>query len=544
VRLSFLVGLLMVVVAAAAAPSVLGVSGSDTITTVAGTGTAGYSGDGGQATSTQLNYPLGVTVDAQGIVYVADTSNNRVRKITGGIITTIAGTGTAGFAGDGGQATSAQLNVPGGVAVDAQGNVYIADEDNHRVRKVSGGIITTIAGTGVAGYSGDGGQATSALLNFPHGVTVDAQGNVFIVDTDNHRVRKVDSAGNITTVAGNGTAGFAGDGGQATSAELNFPRQVAVDAQENLYIADTDNHRVRKVSGGIITTFAGTGVAGFSGDGGQATSALLNFPRGVALDAAGNLYISEDNHRIRKVTGGIITTIAGTGVAGFAGDGGAGTSAQLDFPWGLAVDANGNLYIGDEYNHRVREIENKLPTASFTAAPTSGRAPLAVRFDGSASSDPDGSITAYAWAFGDGGTATGATAIHRYTTAGAHAAKLTVTDDSGATATSTQTITVTLPPKLTSSTVSAGKAHAGKSFTASMTVKDARTGKGVKGTVSCTGKLAGNPLAPSHHSSSANGQASCTWQLPKSAVGKQFTGSIAESYKGVKVSRSFSAKVV
>jgi PKD repeat protein len=544
VRVSIRVGLLMVVVAAVAAPSAIGVTGSDTITTIAGTGVAGYSGDGGQATSTQLNFPLGVTVDAQGNVFVADTSNNRIRKISGGIITTIAGTGTAGFAGDGGQATSAQLNVPGGVAVDAQGNVYIADEDNHRVRKISGGIITTIAGNGVAGYSGDGGQATSAQLNFPHGVTVDAQGNVFIVDTDNNRVRKVDSAGNITTVAGNGTAGFAGDGGQATSAELNFPRQVAVDAQGNLYIADTVNHRVRKVSGGIITTFAGNGVAGFSGDGGQATSAQLNFPRGVALDGAGNLYISEDNSRIRKVSGGIITTIAGTGVAGFSGDGGQATSAQLNFPWGLSVDASGNLYIGDESNHRVREIQNKQPTASFTATPTSGRAPLAVRFDGSASSDPDGSITAYAWAFGDGGTATGATAIHQYTKAGAQTAKLTVTDDSGATASSTQTITVTLPPKLTSSKVSAGKAHAGKSFTASMTVKDARTGKGVKGTVSCTAKLAGNPLAASHHSSSANGQASCTWQLPKSAAGKQFTGSIAESYKGVKVSRSFSAKVV
>jgi PKD repeat protein len=210
----------------------------------------------------------------------------------------------------------------------------------------------------------------------------------------------------------------------------------------------------------------------------------------------------------------------------------------------LAVDANGSLYIGDEYNHRVRKIENKLPIASFTASPTSGRAPLAVRFDGSASNDPDGSITAYAWAFGDGGTATGATAIHQYTASGAHTAKLTVTDDSGANASSTRTITVTLPPKLTSSKVSAGKAHAGKSFTVSMTVKDARTGKGIKGQVSCTGKLAGKPLGASHHSSSTNGQASCTWQLPKSADGKQFTGSIAESYKGVKVSRSFSAKVV
>src|SRR5712691_1466420 len=295
-RFSTRVGLLVVAVAVLVTPSALGVTGSDTIITIAGTGVAGFSGDGGQATSTQLNYPLGVNDDTQGNVFVADTSNNRVRKISGGIITTIAGTGTAGFAGDGGQATSAQVNVPGGVAVDAQGNVYIADENNQRVRKIStAGIITTVAGNGVAGYLGDGGQATSAELNFPHGVAVDAQGNVFIVDTSNNRVRVVNTAGIITTVAGNGTAGFSGDGGQATSAELNFPRQVAVDAQGNLYIADTFNHRVRKVSAGVITTFAGTGVAGFSGDGGAATSAQLNFPRGVALDATGNLYISEDN---------------------------------------------------------------------------------------------------------------------------------------------------------------------------------------------------------------------------------------------------------
>jgi PKD repeat protein len=535
--------LLVVAVAVLATPSALGVTGSDTIITIAGTGVAGFSGDGGQATSTQLNFPLGVNVDTQGNVFVADTSNNRVRKISGGVITTIAGTGTAGFAGDGGQATSAQVNIPGGVAVDPQGNVYIADEDNHRVRKIStAGIITTIAGNGVAGYLGDGGQATSAELNFPHGVTVDAQGNVFIVDTSNNRVRVVNTAGIITTVAGNGTAGFSGDGGQATSAELNFPRQVAVDAQGNLYIADTVNHRVRKVSGGVITTFAGTGVAGFSGDGGAATSAQLNFPRGVALDATGNLYISEDNSRIRKVTGGTITTIAGTGVAGFSGDGGQAVSAQLNFPWGLAVDASGNLYIGDYTNNRVREIQNKQPIPSFTATPTSGRAPLAVRFDGSASSDPDGSITAYAWAFGDGGTATGATAIHQYK-AGTYSAKLTVTDDSGAAVSTTRTITATAPPKLTSSKLSVGKAHAGKSFTASMTVKDARTGKGVKGTVSCTGKLAGKPLGASHHSSNTGGQASCTWQLPKTAQGKQFIGSVADSYKGVKVSRSFSVKV-
>jgi trimeric autotransporter adhesin len=505
VRLSIRVGLLVVVAAAIAVPSAIGVSGSDTITTIAGLGTAGFSGDGGQATSAQLNYPFGVAVDGQGNLYIADQVNQRVRKVSGGIITTVAGTGTAGYSGDGGQATSAQLNYPVGVAVDGQGNLYIADQVNQRVRKVSGGIITTVAGTGTAGYSGDGGQATSA--------------------------------------------------------QLDGPRSMAVDGQGNLYIADTSNYRVRKVSGGIITTVAGTGTAGFSGDGGQATAAQLNFPEGVAADGQGNLYVADQsNQRVRKVSGGIITTVAGTGTAGFSGDGGQATSAQLNGPVGVAVDGQGNLYIADQSNQRARKIENKLPTASINASPSSGQAPLTVSFDGSASSDPDGSITAYTWAFGDGGTATGKTTSHQYAAAGTFTAKLTVTDDSGASASTTRTITVTAPPpppppppppkpkpkpklRLTASKPTVGKSLAGQAFTVSMTVKDAKTGKGVKGQVSCTGKLAGTSLPASSRSSATNGKASCTWKLPKTAHGKQFTGSIAESYKGVKVSRSFSVKV-
>jgi PKD repeat protein len=546
----------MVVAAAIVVPSASGVSGGDTITTIAGLGTLGFSGDGGQATSAQLYKPDGVAVDGQGNVYIADTFNNRVREVSGGVITTIAGTGTAGYSGDGGQATSAQLNSPRDVAVDSQGNVYIADYFNQRVRKVSGGIITTIAGTGTAGYSGDGGQATSAQLNYPHSMAVDGQGNVYIADESNQRVRKV-SGGVITTVAGTGTAGFSGDGGQATSAQLNFPEGVAVDGQGNLYIADSSNERIRKVSGGVITTVAGTGTAGFSGDGGQATSAQLSRPFHVTVDGQGNLFIGDlDNARVRKVSGGVITTISGTGTAGFSGDGGPALSAQLNLPDGVAVDPQGNLFIADSGNHRVREVENKLPIASIDASPSSGQVPLTVSFDGSGSSDPDGSITAYGWVFGDGATATGAKVSHQYTAAGTFTAKLTVTDDSGGSVSTTRTITVSAAPppppppppppaklRLTASRPTVGKAVAGKSFKVLFTVKNAQTGKGVKGQVSCTGRLAGKPLAASSHSSTAVGKASCSWRLPKTAHGKRFTGSISESYKGVKVSRSFSVKV-
>jgi len=555
--LSIRCALLVIAVSLLAAASAFGVSGADTITTIAGTGTAGFSGDGGQATSAQLTNPRGVAVDAQGNVYIADEPAQRVRKVSGGNISTVAGTGTAGFSGDGGQATSAQLKNPIDVAVDAQGNLYIADTLNNRIRKVSGGNISTVAGTGTAGSTGDGGQATSAQLNNPYGIAVDAQGNLYIADTLNNRIRKV-SGGNISTVAGSGTAGYSGDGGQATSAQLNSPFDVAVDGQGNLYIADGANNRIRKVSGGIISTIAGTGTAGFSGDGGQATSAQLKAPFSVAVDAQTNLYIADyGNSRIRRVSGGIITTIAGTGTAGFTGDGGQASSAQISGPLGVGVDGEGSLYISDTNNRRVRKIENKQPSASFTFSPASGTAPLAVNFDGSASADPDGSIAAYAWDFGDGGTASSAKASHTYAAAGTFNAKLTVTDDSGASASTTKTITVSAaappsppppPPtatklKLAAGKLSVGKAAAGKAFAVSITVKNAKTGKGLKGQISCTGKLAGKLLPASGHSSSAAGKAGCGWKLPKTAHGKRFTGTIAGTYAGVKLSRSFSVTV-
>jgi sugar lactone lactonase YvrE len=278
---------------------------SGTITTVAGNGTPGFSGDGGPATNARLAYPTGVAVDAAGNLYIADRLNSRVRKVsTSGTITTVAGDGSAGFSGDGGPATNAQLAGPYGVAVDAAGNLYIADFQNSRVRKVStSGTITTVAGDGSFGFSGDGGPATNAQLAGPNGVAVDAAGNLYIADINNHRVRKVSTSGTITTVAGNGTPGFSGDGGPATNARLRPPTGVAVDAAGNLYIADIFNQRVRKVStSGTITTVAGTGIYGFSGDGGPATNARLAYPSGVAVDAAGNLYIADqNNHRVRKV---------------------------------------------------------------------------------------------------------------------------------------------------------------------------------------------------------------------------------------------------
>jgi uncharacterized protein (TIGR03437 family) len=326
------------------------------ITTVVGSGNLGFSGDGGSAASASLNGPDGVAVDAAGELFIADFANERIRKVSGGVITTVAGTGGGTFWGDGGTATSAELLSTADVVVDATGNLYIADPGNNRVRKVSGGMITTVAGNGIAGFSGDGGLAASASLNLPQGVAVDSAGNLDIADCYNDRIRKV-SGGTITTVAGSANGGFSGDGGPATSALLACPSGVAIDSAGNLYIADSWNSRIRKVSGGTITTIAGNGIVGFSGDGGPATSASLNLPVGVAVDSAGNLYISDrGNFRIRKVSGGIITTVAGNGVWGFSGDGGPATNASLAGPNGVAVDSAGNLYIADFGNNRVREV--------------------------------------------------------------------------------------------------------------------------------------------------------------------------------------------
>ena len=361
------------------------VDSSGVITTIAGSGERGFSGDGGPAVQARLNAPRNVTADAAGNLYIADQSNNRIRVLktnplqTGpttppagpqpaadGTITTIAGTGEEGFGGDGGPAVQARLSFPTGVAVDDAGNVYIAVQSSHRIRKVdSTGTITTVAGDGMEGFGGDGGPAAQAQLTNPRGVAVDGAGNLYIADTGNHRIRKVDATGTITTIAGTTEERVCDprcrDRGPAVMARLNFPLGVAVDGAGNLYIADSDNHRVRKVdSTGTIATIAGDGTEGFSGDGDTATAAQLSYPAGVAVDGAGNVYISDTTtDRIRRVDStGTITTIAGDGTEGFGGDGGAATAAQLNFPVGVAVDDAGNLYIADYYNHRVRKVDS------------------------------------------------------------------------------------------------------------------------------------------------------------------------------------------
>jgi len=341
------------------------------ITTVAGIGKQeGYTGDGGLATAAKLNKPRGVYVDPSGNIYIAATENHAIRKVDAitGIITTIAGDGSPGDTGDGGAAILAKLNKPRGVFSDLSGNIYIADSDNHRIKKVDAatGIITTVAGTGSAGDAGDNGPAISASMKKPRGLWVDESGNVLIADTENNRVKKVNtSRGIINNVAGNGSAGYSGDDGPATSASLNKPQAVCIhkaSAPAYLVIADPSNHRIREVNltTGIITKVAGTLWSGYNGDNRSATSARLYYPFGVHVDASHNTYIADTyNHRIRKVDGktGIITTVAGTGSKGFSGDGGPATKATFRYPFNLYLDSAGNIYIADTYNFRIRKVD-------------------------------------------------------------------------------------------------------------------------------------------------------------------------------------------
>jgi uncharacterized protein (TIGR03437 family) len=329
------------------------------ITTIAGSGKPGFGGDGGPAAAAELNSPFAVAVDRAGNLYVADTNNERIRRITPqGQISTVAGSGLFGYFGDNGPAARAAFALPRGVAVDPAGNVYVSDTLNNRIRKITpDGTVSTIAGSNGAGSGGDGGPAGLASLNHPAGITVDNAGNIYFADSGNHRVRRISAQGVITTVAGSGENGFGGDNGPATAARLSSPQDVALDAAGNVYIADTENHRVRKVSpAGIITTIAGSDPA--AGDGGPATSALLFHPAGVAVDASGAAYVSDTlNNRIRQISpGGVITTIAGTGAPGYAGDGGPATRAQLHHPEGLALDAAGNLFVADTGNNVIRKI--------------------------------------------------------------------------------------------------------------------------------------------------------------------------------------------
>src|SRR5690242_7127511 len=340
---------------------ILKITRDGVVNIVAGNRIAGFSGDGGPATSASIFAPGGVAVDAQGNIFFADTGNNRVRKVTpGGIISTVAGTGVYSFSGDGGPAINAALNVAAAVAVDASGNLFIVDRANARIRKVApDGIITTFAGNGTLGFSGDGGLATSAMLNQPGSVAVDSNGNLFITDESNCRVRKVTPQGIITTVAGNGSFTTSGDGGPALSAGINQPIGLTVDSAGRIYIVEPLGNRVRRVStDGTIATIAGNGSSGFDGDGGPAAAASLNEPQDVAVDASGNVFIADTyNSRVRRVsTGNLIDTVAGNGQFQFAGDNGPATSAALSGPLGVAVDAGGNVFLADTTNSRIRRI--------------------------------------------------------------------------------------------------------------------------------------------------------------------------------------------
>jgi trimeric autotransporter adhesin len=344
---------------------------TQSITTIAGNGTRGSTGDGGVAVKAELNLPSGVAEDLTGSLYIADPGNNKVRKvvdptvINSDIISTFAGTGGAGFAGDKGLASAAKLNSPTGVAVDSSGDVFIADTGNNRIREVNpSGVINTVAGNGTCSKTlGNGGAGTSASLCAPSGVAVSG-GKLYIADPLHFEVRVVNlSTGVITDFAGNGTAGYSGDGGSATSATLGLPVGVAVDSTGHVYIADAGDTVVREVSSGTITTFAGNGKFGYAGDGSAANKAELSAPTGVGTDQLGNVYISDTgNDRIRVVnSAGIINTLAGNGKFGFSGDGGAATSAELGVPAGSIAADGTAVYFSDTGNERVRGVFNGSP---------------------------------------------------------------------------------------------------------------------------------------------------------------------------------------
>jgi len=352
------------------------VNTSGIITTVAGYGTAGYSGDGGAATAAELNNPYGVAVDILGNVFIADKGNSAIRMINNsGTINTIAGNGISGFSGDGGIATAAEISNPNGVAIDAVGNIYIVDQDNDRIRMVTtDGMISTVAGGGHL-LSGDGVPATEVVLYYPNGIAVDDSGNIYIAYSYRNTIRKVNSLGIISTIVGNDTAGYKGDGGAATNAELDHPFGITIDAAGNKYIADEGNSRVRMVNTfGIITTKVGYCLTNFGGDGGVATDAELCDPFDIAIDVFGNIFVADaGNGRIRKIdTSGVITTVAGNGLIGYTGDGVAATNAELNGPIGLALDTSGNVYIADEGDNVIRKVDKFGTITTFAGTGTSG----------------------------------------------------------------------------------------------------------------------------------------------------------------------------
>jgi len=347
------------------------------ISTYAGTGTLGYTGNGGPATSANIKNPEGISVAANGDLYICDSDNHVIRKVAAptGIITTVAGNGNPGYSGDGGLATAAQLKFPEDVAVAANGDLYIADTGNNMIRKVTAGtgIITLVAGTGAPGSSGDGAAATAAKLFSPRGIQVAANGDVFIGDRSNNKIRKVTaSTGIITTYAGTGTAGYSGDGAAAVLAKLNRPQGLHLSSTGDLYFADSNNNVIREITSlGIISTVAGTGAVGYSGDGGLATAARLSAPEATHLAPSGDIYIADTGNdviRCVKAGSGIITTIAGTGAAGYGGDGGGAANAQLNTPRGLAINSASVYYISDKNNQRIRKVGGSLAVTAWVEA--------------------------------------------------------------------------------------------------------------------------------------------------------------------------------
>lgn len=344
-----------------------------TMHTYAGNGTYGFSGDGGAATSAQMTSPRGVAFDSAGNLYIADTWNHCVRRVikTTGIISTVVGQcGNQGFSGDGKAATLAKLNKPYDVAVNSYNDLFIADASNHRIRMVdhATGIISTIAGDGTGAFSGDGGPAVKSQIQCPYGVMI-FKDDIIITDSLNNRIRRINHKNNIiSTIAGDGRAAFGGDGGPATAAQIFNPYDTCADAKGNIYIGDYLNNAIRRINAvtGIITTVAGIGGSvGYSGDGGPATAALLKYPHGIDLDSNSNLYIADrDNYRVRKVDlkTGIITTFTGTGTPGYSGDKGPAEKAAIQRFRSVAVDSESNVFIVDSDNYRIRVATFDTPS--------------------------------------------------------------------------------------------------------------------------------------------------------------------------------------
>ncbi|NDC40660.1 MAG: hypothetical protein EBZ77_03780, partial [Chitinophagia bacterium] len=397
------------------------------ITTVAGNGSTTYSGDGGLALAAGIPVPVGVASDKRGNIYISSYSTHAIRKVdVFGIISVVAGNGTSGYSGDGGPATAAQLNYPGGICFDTSGNLLVADWLNNRVRIIDTlGVIRTYAGTSVGGFAGDGGAATAARLSGPSNIAFNMYGDLLIADHWNSRIRKVSALGNITTVAGNGFAGYTGDGGAATSASINQAIGIAVDNRGNIFIADAPNQVIRKVNcSDTITTYAGNGSYGYSGDGSAATSAQLWSPANVKTDSFGNLFVLDfDNSCIRKIDSfNIISTICGIGGSyGFSGDGGPASAARLSYPQAMDIDECGNYYIADRGNNRIRKITNSVisttPGASVTIATYSDTVCASTSTTYNATVTGGGAFVSFLWLLNDSIVATSNSSTYTYTPA-------------------------------------------------------------------------------------------------------------------------------